>query len=252
MVQLQASMGIWLAVIFHVVTAGAVDPLPEWVKHARQLIGENQGTREQALAALKPTFPNIDALLPELNGPYRNYALDVAVAMRLSDSVQKLLPMVQNDKDGALTLAVNALMDDRTQRPIAEYYMRFLEQRPLHSVAVPVLMAIVDYFTHLRFKCEDGLFSSLLTHPRLEVQQAAALHFAVLDNKTLTKLIKKNYTQLYPQVRAQTVLTFYDKKDLVQAKKFCTSDEDPIVKSACSGLEFKEKRGKRQRKKKRK
>lgn len=243
-----------LAVIFILNSASAQTP-PAWVHHARQLIGENQGTREQAVAELKKVFPSAGSILPELDGPNRNYALDVAVALKFPDAVPKLLPMVENDRDGAVTLAINALMDERTFRPIGEYYIRFLEQKPLHSVAVPVLMAMVDYFTHLKFRCEEGLFTSLLNHPRLEVQQAAALHFAILKDKKIDKLIKKNFTQLYPQVRAQIALTFFDRNDLKETRKICAADSDPIVKSACDGLDLKgkakdkkEKRGKRKKK----
>lgn len=211
---------------------------PPWVEHARNLIGESSNVRGEALKKLGEIFPTFKDLEAELDGEHRHYALDVAVAMKYSDATEKLLRRIDKDRDGSITLAVNALLDKGNFEIIAQSYDRFLQERQLTTVPTAVVVAMTDFFTHLRRPLVGPLYLALLTHPRLEVQQAAALYFAVVGAPDKLPLIDEKRPLLHPQVRGQLLLTHYEMKDLVRTAQICTEDKDPIVQSACEGLRY--------------
>ena len=228
-----------LPLIIMVSQAATPDSRPEWVHLARQLIGETKGVREDALKKLHEKFHNLEDLTDELSGSYRAYALDVIVAMKLPGSVERLLQVLNSDVDGALTLAVNALVDGSNHNLIAKHYTRLMQDRPLGEIRAPVILAMVDFLTHLRRPCPEGIMTALLAHPRIEVQQAAALHLAVVPVPDQQQIIDTNLPKLFPQVRAQLMLTLFDNKELERAGAICRQDQDPILQSACEGLTFK-------------
>ncbi len=209
---------------------------PEWVVQSRQLIGESDAKRNKALEMLRERFPSADAVLKEIDSDYRPYALDVLVALNFPDSVERLLPHLDRDKDGALTLAVNALLNNENHPQIAERYGQLLTG-PLEKLTTPQILAMVDFFTHLKRPCSDAICEALFKHPRLEVQQAAALHLAVTPKADKTAFLKPRLPDLFPQVRAQIMLALY-KEEKKEAERICNNDQDPIVQSACGQVEF--------------
>lgn len=209
---------------------------PEWVVQSRQLIGESKDKRQRALEVLRARFPSAEDVLKEVKGEYRAYALDVLVALAHPEAVEKMLPHLDRDPDGALTLAVNALLSNDNHQLIAERYGQLLTP-PLTTLSTPQIVAMVDFFTHLKRPCSDTICAALLKHPRLEVQQAAALHLTVTPKSDRLDFLKRHLAELYPQVRAQVLMAFYqaNKND---AEEICQKDRDPIVQSACDGLTF--------------
>ncbi len=228
----------FLLPIFIAVSSFASEPRPEWVEQARQLIGERSGIRNEALKKLSEIFPNFDDLAPEIKGPHRHYALDVAVAMKFPGSVERLLENLENDRDGSTTLAVNALLDMDNHKAIGDRYIRHLQEHKLTEMPTPVIVGMVDFLTHMRRPFPDEIFAALLAHSRLEVQQAAALYFAVTNDKDKQKIVESPSAQLYPQVRAQLMMTYYENRQMDRAEAMCRGDQDPILQSACQGLQF--------------
>ncbi len=209
----------------------AEDSHPEWVHWARDLIGETDIKRAEALKKLNAKFTKAEDIAKELKGEYRPYALDAMVAMRLPGSVDRLIKDLGDDRDGATTLAVNALLDNENHKKIADDYSARL-QNSLTDLATPVIVAMVDLLTHLRRPCSDTVCTALLTHPRLEVQQAGALHLAIVPKENRQQILKDNLNGLFPQVRAQVMLTFLAENKKAAAE-ICQHDQDPIVQSAC-------------------
>ncbi len=220
------------------VAAPVKETRPAWVMHARDLIGETSSVRNEAVKKLSEIFPTFNDLAPQVKGEYRHYALDVAVAMKYPGSVEKLLADVESDLDGSLTLAVNALLDKDNHEAIGQRYIEFLQKHNLTETPTPVILAMVDFLTHVRHQVSDELFSALLAHSRLEVQQGAALYFAVTGSKDKQARVDTRYPQLYPQVRAQLMMTYFENKELARAENICRDDKDAIVQSACQGLQF--------------
>ncbi|MGE4131049.1 MAG: hypothetical protein AB7F86_05390 [Bdellovibrionales bacterium] len=231
---------------------------PEWVILSRQLIGESEKTRQKALTQLLETFPTTKDILKEIDGPYRPYALDVLVALNRPDTALKLLDLVASDPDGSLTLAINALMNGTNYLQIAERYEKLLSES-LGGLSTPSALAMMDYLTHLKRPCPDDICEKLLAHSRIELQQAAALHLAAVPKANGLEILARWLDKLYPQVRAQIMLVFYDRSQ-EKAEKICLADKDPIVQSACGDVTFvkpdkvksKEKRKKKSKKAQRK
>ncbi len=209
---------------------------PEWVVQSRQLIGESDEKRAQALEVLRGRFPAARDVLREVDGDYRPYALDVLVALNLPGTVDELLPLLERDPDGALTLAANALLSGDNHQRISERYGQLLTG-PIDRLSTPQIVAMVDFFTHLKRPCSDAICTALLTHPRLEVQQAAALHLAVTAKADKVAFLKRHLPRLFAQVRAQVMLTLY-KEEKKEAELICKGDSDPIVQSACGQIDF--------------
>lgn len=230
---------LWIAVFLYG-TAWAANHLgsrPEWIIYARQLIGESEPKRKEALSKLEAQFPDSESLIRELGGEHRPYALDVLVALNRPGSVDKLMSELENeDIDGALTLAVNALVTNQNYQTISDHYLRLL-QGSLANLSTPTIMAMVDFFTHLKILLPEVIYQALLKHSRLEVQQAAALHLDVNLPPERWPELQSFLPDLYPQVRAQIMLTLFE-HDKNVAKIICEKDQDPIVQSACDNLNF--------------
>lgn len=214
----------------------APDPHPEWVHSARKLIGENEATRNEALKKLNEKFSDVDDLLAELEGPYRPYALDTIVAMAPKGAADELLKRVNSDRDGGMTLAVNALLDQENYQRIASYYVSYLED--LSKLSTPTIVAMVDFLTHIKRPCSKDLCTNLLSHSRLEVQQAGALHLAAVPVAGKHEFLLGFFPKLYPQVRTQVMLTLFMDGKKKEAQELCKNDQDAILQSACEGIVF--------------
>lgn len=227
---------LFLALLFSVRLFAAESK--HWTDYARDLIGENRWVRATALSELKKSFPSAMHLSKELDGPHRHYALDVWVAYQEPQSVEPLFRRLNVDQDGAITLAVNALLHKDNVQTITEAYQKHLSQPK--SLPTAALVGMIDFYSHTRQKMNKELLDQLLGNGRMEVQQAAINHiYQISKHREAPELIaqaKNHFRNLAPQVRAQVLFMFLQLEDKSWLQQSCVQDQDPVVQSACRHL----------------
>jgi hypothetical protein len=126
-----------LFLIFHVSAQAQTEA--KWLRWARH-VGEAERNKEASLRRLK-ALPDLEkTLLDALKTPNRSFALDVIGALKLTSLLPKLLPEVEKDPDGFLTLTLNSLMTADNLKSFVEVYVPLLKNKDIKPATLVAVL----------------------------------------------------------------------------------------------------------------
>lgn len=215
----------------------------DWVVLAKRLTNDSEQQQQAVIKELKQIKNLSTKLLPALDTADRHLALEVMVALQMTELVPMLLRKVKEDRQGFLTLAINALLTQAIVDPVSRVYARLLHPKNADELSPGTIMAILDTL---------GRFGVLLSKPTInyhlyaesvEVQMATVYYLRMLLRKPKGSLylesIKRALKASSYQVRLQAVTALSEVKDRYSVQKIaqsCILDVHPKVKIQCLAL----------------
>lgn len=172
----------FLALLLATSTAFAAAPVRDWQYHARRLTGFSDTTRRESLHQLRQRKHLQSELRTALSGRQRYLALDVITTLGFHDFLQDLFPLTHQDESGAVILAINALLTQKTRPQILEHYTAVLERLNTVPLSAPAIMALLDVLGRLKHPISEEQLESFMdvSDPGI---RSAAIYYARLMRK---------------------------------------------------------------------
>lgn len=214
----------------------------EWWNHALRLTGESQGVRRTAIRELRAT-PDLPVKLKAALSTEKKYlALDAVSALGLEELLPDLLAAAANDQTGAVYLATNTLLNEKTKETIAATYLTRLKGE---KVPLPSLLVMLDTLGRTDTKIPPEDLRPFIRHADYEVRSAALYYLRyrlVKQSDALYLPLLAPFASARPyQLRVQLYSLVHDlpaalKDQSASLWNRCKEDEHPEVRQWCEEL----------------